>query len=81
MNPAASGVTVVNMVRANAAEVFWDTTKKVWIVRIQVGGEAVRRTCKGTGHDADEAALRSLAHQTAQDEGYELEDSAVSIQR
>ncbi|MGJ5816027.1 hypothetical protein [Paludibaculum fermentans] len=69
------------MVRANAAEVFWDTSKKVWIVRIQVGGEAVRRACKGAGHDADDASLRTLAHQTAEDEGYELADSAVSIQR
>lgn len=81
MNPAPGGVTVLNMVRANAAEVFWDASKSVWVVRIHVGAEAVRRTCKGTGHDADETALRSLAHQTAQDEGYELEDSAVSIQR
>ncbi|WP_321471833.1 hypothetical protein [uncultured Paludibaculum sp.] len=69
------------MVRANAAEVFWDTDKKTWVVRIQVGGEAVRRTCKGTPQNADEAALHSLALQTAQDEGYELAETAVSVRR
>lgn len=69
------------MVRANAAEVFWDPGKKSWIVRIQVGAEAVRRACKDTPHNADEAALHTLAVKTAEDEGYELPDGSVSVRR
>lgn len=71
----------MDMVQATAAEVFWEATKKAWIVRIQVGEEAVRRTCKGAKQDADEDALRSLAVQTAHDDGYELAAGAVSIKR
>lgn len=81
MKAATDGVTVMDMVKANAAEVFWDTDKKVWIVRIKIGEEAVRRACKGTKQDADDDALRSLALQTARDEGYELPASAINVQR
>ena len=69
------------MVRATAAEVFWDTSKKAWIVRLQVGEEVVRRASKGTKQDADEETLRSLALKTAEDEGYELPATAVSVRR
>ena len=69
------------MVRANAAEVFWETNKKAWIVRIQVGEGAVRRVCKGVKHDADEETLRSLAVQTAHDEGYDLAVGDVCVRR
>lgn len=72
---------MLSMVRANAAEVFWDAGKKSWVVRIHVGAEAVRRTCKDTPQDADEAALHTLAVKTAQDEGYELPVGSVSVQR
>ena len=69
------------MVRATAAEVFWDAGKKAWVVRIQVGEEAVRRACKGAKRDADEGTLRALAVQTAQDDGYDLAAAAVSVKR
>lgn len=81
MLAAAGGVTVRIMVRATAAEVFWEASKKAWIVRIQVGEEAVRRVCKGAGHDADEDTLRSLALQTAHDDGYDLAAANVSVRR
>ena len=71
----------MDMVQANAAEVFWDSNKKAWIVRVQVGEEAVRRACKGAKRDADEDTLRALAVQTAHDEGYDLAVSAVTVRR
>jgi hypothetical protein len=71
----------MDMVRATAAEVFWETTKKAWIVRIQTGEEVVRRTCKDAKHDADDNALRSLAVQTAHDDGYDLAPAAVTVKR
>lgn len=60
---------------------FWEDGKKAWIVRVQVGEEAVRRTCKGFKRDADDGALRSLAVRTALEEGYELAASDVSVKR
>jgi len=71
----------MDMVRANAAEVFWEESKKAWIVRIQVGEEAVRRTCKKAGRETGDDALRSLAVQTAHDEGYDLAVTDVSVRR
>ena len=69
------------MVRAHSAEVFWDPARKAWVVRIQVGEEAIRRACKDAKRDANDDALRSLAVQTAQDEGYELASDFVSVKR
>jgi hypothetical protein len=69
------------MVIAKAAEVFWDAGKKAWIVRIQVGEEAVRRAPKGARRDMGDDALRSLAVDTARDEGYELAPGVVTIRR
>lgn len=69
------------MVRANAAEVFWDENKKAWTVRIHVGEEAVRRACKGARRDADDDTLRALAIETAHDDGYELSAENVGITR
>ncbi|NWF84029.1 MAG: hypothetical protein HXY18_09400 [Bryobacteraceae bacterium] len=69
------------MTRATCAEVFWEDGKKAWVVRVQVGEEAVRRTCKGVKRDADDDALRSLALQTARDEGYDLATGDVRVKR
>lgn len=69
------------MIRANSAEVFWEPGKKAWIVRIQAGSEAVRRTCKGAGHEASDDTLRTIAVQTAHDDGYELAAASVSVKR
>ena len=69
------------MVRANAAEVSWDAQKKNWIVRIRSGEEVVRRPCKAGARDPGDEELRSLAVQTARDDGYELEAGAVTVKR
>ena len=71
----------VEMMRAHSAEVFWEPSRKSWIVRIQAGEEAIRRACKDAKRDTTDDALRSLAIQTAQDEGYELALDVVSVRR
>lgn len=65
--------------RADNVEVSWDAAKTSWQVRIQTGEEVIRRHCK-LPQNADEAALRSAADQTLQDEGYEAGGS-VKITR
>lgn len=56
--------------RADSVDVSWDAAKSSWVVRIQTGEEVVRRHCK-LPQNADEAALRSAAAKTLEDEGYE----------
>lgn len=56
--------------RADSVDVSWDSAKSSWVVRIQAGEEVVRRHCK-LPQNADEAALRSAAAKTLEDEGYE----------
>lgn len=66
--------------RADRAEVSWDTEKSKWLVRITVGEEAVRRYCS-LPQNANESELRSAAQTTLKDEGYELEGVAITIQQ
>jgi len=66
--------------RADRVEVSWDANKSNWVVRIQSGEEVIRRHCD-LPRNADEQALRTAAQKTVQDEGYELDSAAVSIQR
>ena len=68
------------MIRATKATVDWDAGKNVWHVRVQIGEEVIKRPLK-TPHDANEDTLRSEAVETARDEGYEVEPSAVAIVR
>ncbi|HET8891999.1 MAG TPA: hypothetical protein VFQ41_24085 [Candidatus Angelobacter sp.] len=66
--------------RADRAEVSWDTEKSKWLVRITVGEEVVRRYCS-LPQNANESELRSAAQSTLKDEGYELEGVAITIQQ
>ena len=66
--------------RANRVEVSWDDSKSKWLVRIVVGEEVVRRHCDAP-KGADDAALRSAAMKSLQDEGYEADTSIVTIKR
>lgn len=69
------------MIRADSGKVQWDSGKKKWLVIIQVGAEVIKRPLsKHEEKDADDA-LRSLAVQTARDEGYDLEAAGISIVR
>ncbi len=69
------------MVRADKAEVFWEEQKKGWVVRIQVGEEVIRRTCKDGKRDLADDNLRELAVKTAQEEGYQLAPDSVAVKR
>jgi len=68
------------MLRADEAKVEWGQEKKQWHVEIQVGAEVIKRWVKNP-HDTADEALRSLAVETAKDEGYELEAGQVSVVR
>jgi hypothetical protein len=69
------------MTQTGSAKVEWNPDKKHWQVVIQVGAEVIRRQCAKTAPDAGDAELRSLAIQTASDEGYRLDEAQVSIER
>ncbi|HEX4773015.1 MAG TPA: hypothetical protein VH351_19435 [Bryobacteraceae bacterium] len=62
--------------KADQVEVSRDEQNKRWVIRIQVGGEVIRRYCKEP-MNADQAALRDAAIKTASDEGYTVEASDV----
>lgn len=66
--------------RADRAEVSWDSEKSKWVVRISIGEEVIRRYCS-LPQNASESDLRSAAQSTLKDEGYELEGEAITIQQ
>jgi hypothetical protein len=66
--------------RADRAEVSWDSERSKWVVRISVGEEVIRRHCS-LPPNASEAELRSAAESTLRDEGYELEGEAITVQQ
>jgi len=69
----------VALLRADRAQVSWDTDKSKWLIRLQIGEEVIRRWCnepRGAGLET----VRAAAVQTAHDEGYELDVNAVTVQ-
>jgi len=64
--------------RADRAEVSWDSGKSKWLVRIAIGEEVIRRYCD-LPKNADEPALRSAAQKTLKDEGFEADGTAITI--
>lgn len=69
------------MTQTPKATMEWDSSKKHWQVRLQIGEEVIKRSCPKTAEDANEDSLRSQAVATAKDEGYEVDPSTVSIVR
>jgi hypothetical protein len=69
------------MIRANQAKVEWNAAKKQWQVVIQVGAEVIRRFCPKNAKDAAEADLRTVAVETAKDEGYDIDAANVTVVR
>lgn len=65
--------------RADHAEVSWDSEKSKWVIRISIGEEVIRRYCS-LPQTASETDLRSAAQSTLRDEGYELDGDAIEIQ-
>ena len=66
--------------RADRAEISWDTEKAKWVIRISAGEEVIRRYCS-LPQTANETELRAAAQSTLRDEGYELEGEAITIQQ
>ena len=64
--------------RANQVELSWDAGKNKWLIRIQAGGEVIRRHCD-IAKSADDETLRSAAQETARDEGYETDPAQITI--
>ena len=69
------------MIRANEAKVEWNAAKKQWQVVIQVGAEVIRRPCPKNPQESADADLRSVAVETAKDEGYEVDPDHIAIVR
>ncbi len=69
------------MLKAEKATVNWDSAKKQWHVRVQIGEEVIKRALAKTPQDASEDILRSRAVETAKDEGYEIDAASIAIQR
>jgi hypothetical protein len=65
--------------RADHADVSWDSEKSKWVIRISIGEEVIRRYCS-LPQTASETDLRSAAQSTLRDEGYELDGEAIAIQ-
>jgi len=72
---------VSTVIQATKASVDWDAQKKLWHVRVQIGEEVIKRPLEKTPQDANEAALRSKAVETAKDEGYDVDPATVAIVR
>lgn len=66
--------------RADRTEVSWDTEKSKWMIRISVGEEVIRRYCD-LSQTTSETDLRAAAQKTLEDEGYELDGGAITIQQ
>ena len=65
--------------RADRTEVSWDSGKSKWMVRISVGEEVIRRYCD-LPQSAGENELRVAAQKTLQDEGFDTDGAAITIQ-
>jgi hypothetical protein len=69
------------LVRASSATVERDHKDKKLHVHINVGAEVIKRPLPKTAEDATEDTLRSLAVETAKDEGYEVDPGKITIQQ
>lgn len=69
------------MLKADKAAVSWEPAKKHWVIRVQSGAEVINRPAPKTPREANDDLLRSLAVATANDEGFELDTSSVTVTR
>jgi hypothetical protein len=65
---------------ADRVEVSWDAEKNLWLIRIEVGAEVIRRHCKES-KGADDQTLQKAAEKTAVDEGYQVSPGNISVRR
>jgi hypothetical protein len=66
--------------RADHADVSWDSEKSKWVIRISAGEEVIRRYCS-LPQTTNETELRAAAQSTLRDEGYELDAAAITVQQ
>jgi hypothetical protein len=64
--------------RADKAEVSWDTAKSKWLVRIQSGDEVMRRHCD-VPKSASDQQLRDAAQKTVRDDGYDIDPASITV--
>lgn len=69
------------MVEVSNAVVNWDAQKKQWVIRLQIGGEVIKRPAPKASRETNDDLLRSTAVQVAEDEGYHLNPSTVTVTR
>ncbi len=67
------------MLKADEAKIEWSSDKKRYHVVIHVGAEVIKRWVAKGHHETEDEAVRSLAVETAKDEGYELDPARVSV--
>ena len=68
------------MLRANHATVSWNAGKKHWEVRIQVGGEVMKRQIS-LSRESGADTLKAKAVEIARDEGYDLDAANVTVEQ
>jgi hypothetical protein len=68
------------MLQADRAKVEWNSAKKHWEVRIEVGEEVIKRPILDQPDDTSEAALKERAIAIAVDEGYQLTAAQILVQ-
>ena len=61
-------------------EASWDKEKKNWLIRIEVGGEVIRRHYEAP-QTADDQTLRTAVEKTTADEGYEVAAANIALRR
>ena len=67
------------LVRASSAKVERDQKDKKLHVYISVGAEVIKRPLPKDADGAGDDTLRSIAVQTAKDEGYEVDPAQVAL--
>jgi hypothetical protein len=68
------------MLQADRAKVEWNSAKKMWEVRIDVGAEVIKRPIENVPDDTGEAVLKERAIAIALDEGYQLTPAVIDVQ-
>ena len=68
------------MLRADTAKIEWNSDKKQWHVELTIGAEVIKRWLKNP-HETGDDQLKTLAVESAKDEGYDLDSGRVSVSR
>ena len=75
---ARSRFVILTNMKADRVEITRDDERKNWLIRIWVGDEVIRRHCNEPAN-ADPTTLRNAAMKTANDEGYTIDASDITL--